>query len=248
MRGVEWLKQTVRLLEALATPRRGHVEWVGRTLRVVKSVWWDEAHQDFFDVEIAPYFKPLAGNSDHRVIVDAGAATGLFTMAAAVSYPKARLYAFEPSRRQRVLLRRNIRLNGLRGRITVTGVGLWQGNDVLAFRTHGAISSLKSVSQFPPGYPCLEKVRVVALDQWAHETGVGPISLVKMDIEGAEIEALCGAEEVLRRHQPDLLVQAYHLRDGVRTFEKCEAFLSERGYTCREMGPPSGMLYATHCH
>lgn len=241
----ERLKQTVRLIEAMATPRRGHVEWAEQTLRVVSSLWWDEASQENFDREIVPYFNPLAGTSDYRVIVDAGAATGLFAMAAALTYPKANIHAFEPSLRQRVVLRRNIRLNGLGGRITVADAGLWMCNDVLAFRTHGAISSLQSVSQFPPGYPCLEKVRVVALDQWVRETGVGHIGLIKMDIEGAEIEALAGAEETLRKQQPDLLVQAYHLRDGSRTFERCAAFLSERGYACREMGPSSGMLYAT---
>jgi FkbM family methyltransferase len=217
-------------------------------LHVVHSLWWDEASQAFFDAEIVPYFKTLAEATDYRVIVDAGAATGLFSMAAAVLYPHARVYAFEPSRRQRVLLHRNLGLNGLDDRITVADMGLWDRNAVLAFRTHGAISSLQSVSQFPPGYPCLERIQVGRLDEWVAETGAGIVGLVKMDIEGAELEALRGAETTLRNHRPDLLVQAYHQRDGTRTLERCATFLGEVGYTCREVGSQSGMLYATHRH
>lgn len=245
---MERLKQMIRLLEAAATPWRGHVRWAGRDLRLVKSLWWDESRQVFFDTEITPYFEALATGSDYGVIVDAGAATGLFALAAAVTFPKARIHAFEPSHRQRVMLRRNIRLNGFEGRISMSGLGLWECEDALAFRTHGAISCLESVSQLPAGYPFLEKIRVVALDEWADKTGVGPVGLIKMDIEGAEIEALRGAERTLRTHHPDLLVQAYHLRDGARTLERCAEFLVACGYVCRSTGPQSAMLCATYPH
>ncbi len=244
---IESLKQAIRLLEARGTPRRGEVEWSGRKLRLVRSWWWDESSQQNFNAEIAPYFQVLKEHPDYRVIVDAGSATGLFAMAAALSYPGSRVYAFEPSWRQRVLLQRNIGLNELGGRITVVDRGLWTCSDVLAFRTHGAISSLQSVSQFPPGYPCLEKVPVVALDQWVRENGGEQVGLIKMDIEGAELEALRGAETTLRTHRPDLLVQAYHLREGHRTFERCAEILGACGYRCQERVPSSGLLWATPC-
>ncbi len=246
MQALEKLKQTARLLEARVTPRRSRIEWAGQTLRVVRSLWWDETPQRNFREEIVLYLNALPKNADYRVIVDAGAATGLFSMAAAISFPDASVFAFEPSARQGVLLRRNIRLNALDRRITVINMGLWERNDVLAFRTHGAISSLQSVSQLPPGYPFLEKIRVIPLDQWAIEAGVGPVALIKMDIEGAEIEALRGAEKILRSHHPDLLVQAYHLRDGKRTLETCAAFLNTCGYACQELEGQPGMLRATH--
>ena len=69
-----------------------------------------------------------------------------------------------------------------------------------------------------------------------------------MDIEGAEIEALEGADEVLRQYHPRLLVQAYHQRNGVRTFERCVKFLTRFGYQCRELNPESGLLEASVNH
>lgn len=242
---IEKLKLIVRLLEAAIAPRRGHFEWAGRAFRVVRSIWWDESWQDNFNEEIVPYFKTLQGRSDYRVVVDVGAAVGLFSMAAAIMYPNAIIHAFEPSLRQRVLLRRNLRLNRLVDRIIVSSFGLWKCEDVLAFRTNGAISSLQSMAQLPSSCLFLEKIPVIRLDRWAREAGLQSVDLIKMDIEGAEIEALLGAEETLRRHHPDLLVQAYHLRDESRTFERCAAFLVACGYVCSEVGANTGMLFAT---
>ena len=38
----------------------------------------------------------------------------------------------------------------------------------------------------------------------------------KMDIEGAEREALAGAEAALRAHRPRLMIDAYHRTDDMR--------------------------------
>ena len=37
-----------------------------------------------------------------------------------------------------------------------------------------------------------------------------PVSFIKMDIEGAEMSALRGAEQLIRRDHPDLAVCVYH--------------------------------------
>ena len=37
-----------------------------------------------------------------------------------------------------------------------------------------------------------------------------PVSFIKMDIEGAEIAALKGAAELIRRRRPDLAICTYH--------------------------------------
>jgi len=51
------------------------------------------------------------------------------------------------------------------------------------------------------------------------------VTLVERHAEGAEIEILQGSAAVLERDYPKLLVQAYHLREGKRTPERCSEIL-----------------------
>ena len=239
----EPLKRAIRVTEAAITPRRSTVRFDGRTLHFVRSHWWHDAYQASFDQEILPYLRPIRSERV-STICDVGAATGLFAVAAAVRYPSARVHAFEPSLRQRIMLRRNVRMNSVAHRVQLNPVGLWKAPGELAFRTHGALSSLHLVSELPPNLEFGETVPVTTLDEWARRTAVSRVDLIKMDIEGAEIEALEGAVEVLERDRPELLVQAYHLRDGARTFERCAAFLRGRGYAIEESGAGTGLLHA----
>jgi len=227
------------------TPRKAELNFNDHDIRVVRSFWWNDAEQQSFDVEIAPYFNTLAPSVKALVIVDVGAASGLFSLAAAFFFPEASIWALEPSERQRILLSRNIALNRMTGRIQIVPFGLWNCEGCLSFRTHGAMSSLRKVSELPNNFAFTESIQTVSIDVWAKRSKLRRLDLIKMDIEGAEIEALEGAGEVLRKYQPRLLIQAYHQRDGVRTFERCARYLSQFGYQCRELKPESGLLDAS---
>jgi FkbM family methyltransferase len=239
------LKLFIRLLEARMTPRKAELSFNGHDIRVIRSLWWNDAEQQNFDVEIAPYFCMLAPSFKAQIIVDIGAASGLFSLAAAFFFPEASIWAFEPSERQRILLARNLALNGMASRIQIVSFGLWNCEDCLSFRTHGALSSFRKASELPNYLAFMESIQTVSLDVWAKRSKLRRLDLIKMDIEGAEIEALEGAGEVLRKYQPRLLIQAYHQRDGVRTFERCARYLTQFGYQCRELKPESGLLDAS---
>ena len=242
---IEAFRRVTRIAEAALTPRRAALTFRGRNLRFIRSVWWHDAYQASFDVEIQPYFDALVPGREYRRICDAGAAVGLFAIAACARFPTAQVYAFEPSRRQRILLRRNVRLNDMTRRVEVVPLGLWRSPGVLEFRTHGAIGALRVATALPPTLDFSERVPVASLDDWTSRRRLAGLDLIKMDIEGAEVEALEGARETLRRDRPDLLIQAYHQRDGSRTFERCEAELRSLGYDVREAAGSSGLLHAT---
>ncbi|HZS62152.1 MAG TPA: FkbM family methyltransferase [Gemmatimonadaceae bacterium] len=239
---MERLKSTVRLIEAAIAQRTDVLPFAGQRLRFIHSRWWNDNTREAFAVEIEPYFAALSPTARYTTIVDAGAAVGQFAVAACVRWPTARVSAFEPSRRQRLLLSRNARLNGLANRIDALPLGLWNESTTLRFRTHGAMSSIASVSMLPKHLTFAEHIPVTTLDGWA---APARIDLIKMDIEGAEIEALQGASGILTRDRPDVIVQAYHQRDGARTFERCAAIVERHGYVAREVEGQPGLLLAT---
>ena len=240
--GLYFAKRAVRIAEAALTPRRRLILFRGQQLHFISPYWWNTSSQDVFDKEISHYFDAL-GNFVPSCILDIGAAEGHFAIAAATAFPTSSIHAFEPSQRQRVLLARNVKLNRVT-RIHVEKCGLWNSTTNLPFRTVGAESSVAPASRFQGrlGFP--ERVDVTPLDQWVGKHRIGKIELIKMDAEGAELEILEGAEVTLKKFHPRLLVQAYHLRDGKRTFERCANVLEATGYRIREFPAGSGLLVA----
>jgi FkbM family methyltransferase len=74
------------------------------------------------------------------------------------------------------------------------------------------------------------EVQADTLDnQWKKYTGSAPVEFLKMDIEGAEYEALEGAREMLG-HVRQAVIAAYHLRDGRRTADRVAAMLTAAGF------------------
>lgn len=64
---------------------------------------------------------------------------------------------------------------------------------------------------------------------WKELTGNAEIEFLKMDIEGAEIEALKGAKELLKSTKK-IVVAAYHIRDGRPTAKKVAQCLVASGF------------------
>lgn len=239
------LKNYVRTIEARITPRTTEVQFRGHALRFYRSAWWVCENQSIFEQEIVPYFacieRPV---SELKCIVDAGAATGVFSIAASRIFPDAHFTLFEPSVRQRVLLERNLRLNGLDTKqVNVFETALWNREETVTFRTIGAMSSIESASHLAGKLNFTERVATITLDEWCQRTDLPRVDLVKMDIEGSEIEAIAGAKRTLSRFKPELLVMAYHLREGGRTFERCANQLSDLGYEISESPHAVGLLH-----
>ncbi len=237
-------KRLIRLIEARLTPQSRTVQFRGHSITLTKSVWWDETTQTWFDAEIESYFRIMRAGPKSTLIVDAGASSGIFSLAAARYFPRAHIHAFEPSPRNQILARRNIRRNHVTERVHLYPVGLWNCAGEFAFHSHGAMSSFEKVSA-AQGVSFDEPAKVVTLDSWAEKIGCEKLDVIKMDIEGAEIEALQGAQETIRHFRPEILLQAYHIREGKRTYERCREILSSLGYTCREAGPEPGFLHGT---
>lgn len=67
---------------------------------------------------------------------------------------------------------------------------------------------------------------------WEELTGRAPVDFLKMDIEGAEYEALEGAKELLTMTKK-VVIAAYHVREGKPTAERVKDILGSSGFKVR---------------
>lgn len=134
---------------------------------------------------------------------------------------------FEPDDENFAMLERNIALHKLDNVIPIKK-GVWSKSTMLEFSVEGNLGSgiAKLIGRRGP---CTRNVDVVSLDDVVSELGLTRIDLIKMDIEGAEIEAVRGAQRLFSAHCPHVVI-ANHLIEGKDSHYTVTKDLQRCGY------------------
>lgn len=121
-----------------------------------------------------------------------------------------KVYAFEFNSENLEILNKNLNLNpALLKRIEVVPRALWgTSNEVIRYSANGPATSLAQAME-NDGQGSLQ-VTTVSIDDFVRERKLPKVDFIKMDIEGAELNALKGAEETLRLFRPNLAISIYH--------------------------------------
>ncbi len=134
-----------------------------------------------------------------KIIFDVGANVGLYALAAAAANHQATIHAFEPTPELVERLQENISLNDFANiMVNAAAVGQQAGEIVLHYSGghEGDNEGMNYVSA-QTTRSSDRVVSVVSLDAYCQQQGIEAIDLLKMDIEGHEYHALCGAERLL---------------------------------------------------
>jgi FkbM family methyltransferase len=142
------------------------------------------------------------------VFFDVGSNVGFFSLLAAREVgPTGSVHAFEPIAQIAEAVRRNAARNGL-DNVTVHAVAVsdMDGQADLLLAEHPGGATL-SHADAPPDLAGSATVPVVSLDGLVG-TGRAPVpNVVKIDVEGAEMEVLDGMRAVLTAHRPHLVCE-----------------------------------------
>ena len=161
----------------------------------------DTAHPQYIEPD---FFEP----KENEVFVDVGV-YDLQNSVDFVGWAKKgyqKIYAFEPDPKCYRNVEKLIEVQDaeFRSKIELVNKGLGANNCVLDFPAEYKGSGVydgKTIS-----------VEVLTLDSYLHGNSV---SFVKMDVEGAEMDVLCGMKETILKHKPKLAVCIYHKHEDI---------------------------------
>jgi FkbM family methyltransferase len=145
------------------------------------------------------------------VVVDIGAHVGVFTDNA-LRAGASKVIMVEPDPINVECLRRNFATELANGRVVLIAEGAWSSHSELELHIGVSNSGTGSMQYAEKGSRSV-KVPVRPLDEMLAEKGITQVNFIKMDIEGAEREALRGASKLLAAARPKLMLDSYHLPD-----------------------------------
>jgi FkbM family methyltransferase len=148
-------------------------------------------------------------------VLDIGAHQGLYTLLSSKRVgSRGRVIAFEPSPRERRALRLHVWLN-LCANVTIQALAM--GNEVAEsdlYVVNGSQTGCNSLR--PPDVMSGTspiRVRVTRLDHWLDQRKIDRVHFIKLDVEGAELDVLKGAERLLEdRPRPVILAEVQDVR------------------------------------
>lgn len=165
------------------------------------------------------------------IVIEAGACWGDTALYFAHEVgPTGRVFAFEFIPTNIAVFFKNLDANPrLRDSIELIEKPLWRrSGDQLHFIDSGPASRMvPSTRQDDPSVSICE---TIAIDDLVGEKALERVDFIKMDIEGAEIEALKGAEMTIRRFQPKLAISLYH---SLADFSRIPRFIDSLGLPYR---------------
>lgn len=148
-----------------------------------------------------------AGAGD--AVIDAGGCYGDTALYFAHKVgPEGRVASFEFLPDNLKIYQRNLELNpDLAKRIRLLPNPVWsEGDQELFVSGHGPGTTVGPVRKNADSL----MVRTLSIDQIIERGDLDRVNFIKMDIEGAELAALRGAEKTLRRFRPKLAICVYH--------------------------------------
>lgn len=167
---------------------------------VIKHLEWEQTVEKVYDY-------PSAHVCRGDTIIDCGAHIGGFTRMALRAGARL-VVAIEPEKMNISAFRRNYAEELKTGNVILIEKGIWDKTGSLSLHLSNTGDS-HSVA-IPQNAGRDQTIEVTTIDSLIESLKLPKVDFIKMDIEGAELNALHGSTRVLKRWHPRLAVSSYH--------------------------------------
>lgn len=168
-----------------------------------------------------------------KVFFDVGANVGSYTMILAKSAK--RIYSFEASSFNAEILRNFVAISKQDNiEVINRAVSDISGDQITIYSSPDTGGNNTRFHDFGGGG---ESVKTITLDKFVQDHEIEKVDVIKMDIEGSELAAFTGAQEILNKHRPVLLIEFHALVAKQAGWELMELYrlLTKYGYNANEL-------------
>jgi FkbM family methyltransferase len=179
--------------------------------------WIPKGNRFVLPFNLAEMEAHIYGTGAHAVqagdiVLDCGASDGDFTRQALEAGAKL-VVSIEISPAAVECLRRNLADPIAQRRAIVVPKGVWDKDGSLALNVSDSNFAANSVVLQPDGSHPSVQVPLTTIDEIVRELGLPRVDFIKMDIEGAEVNALAGASTMITKFKPRLSIATEHKSD-----------------------------------
>jgi len=177
---------------------------------------------------------------EEAIFYDVGANVGYFAVIAArLVGLNGKIVCFEPLAINYRHILHNAALNGFTNiQLIETALGNIDAEASFWLSAQPTWGKLVSAGKVPDKLIGETRVMVRRLDRVIAEAGLPPPQVIKIDVEGAEVDVLAGAIETLRRYRPRLLIELHGTNIAVARM------LSDLGYKAVVLGDHAAIVDA----
>ena len=166
-------------------------------------------HHTLAEQDLEIYGRQASGVQPGDVVLDCGANVGVFTRTA-LSRGARLVVAIEPAPATVECLRRNFEKEISQGRVIVAPKGVWDRVDTLELALAGNGNTVGNSFVFGRDQNRKVKVPLTTIDLLAAELRLPRVDFIKMDIEGAERQALRGGAGIIQKYRPRMAIASEH--------------------------------------
>jgi len=190
-----------------------------------------------------------------KTIYDVGGHIGLLTMFfAREAGETGSVVTFEPNSQNYAAILDHIKLNGF-ANVRVLEMGLGSKKETLEFVVAGSAlgtASPEKQKQYRHKDVQVTQIKVDTMDNQITVHNLPKPDFVKVDVEGLELDVLCGMTQTINNHRPEICIELH----GIREREVVETLLAHNyeiyqvedaiDITQQNIDRVHGHLYATH--
>lgn len=142
-----------------------------------------------------------------------------------MTQPNSKVYTFEPVTYLYDICKKNIEINKYNDSVILSKLALSKERGEMDISIDTLRSSLKNIDNNAD----IETAQLVSLDSFVQDNDIKSVDLMLLDVEGAELDVLLGAKEILRSNSnPEIIFEV--IKDNIGLSYKIIELLKSYGY------------------